>query len=76
MEHNLRCGRCGTGAPGGLMSADAADWNVQWEGGRLSRLICPGCQTSADSAGAEANAAELRVAVEDGAQFVADPGSA
>jgi hypothetical protein len=36
-------------------------------------MICPGCQTPADSAEAEANAAELRVAAEDGAQFVADP---
>ncbi|MEV7856809.1 hypothetical protein [Streptomyces sp. NPDC088183] len=36
-------------------------------------MICPRCQTPADSAAAEANAAELRVAAEDGAQFVADP---
>ncbi|MFF8506405.1 hypothetical protein ACF07L_38075 [Streptomyces anulatus] len=73
MVHNLRCGRCGNDVPGDLTSPDAADWNAQWEAGRATRLICPGCQTPADSAAAEANAAELRVAAEDGAQFVADP---
>jgi hypothetical protein len=73
MEHNLRCGRCGNAAPSDLTSADAPDWNVQWQAGRPTAMICPGCQTPADAAEAEANAAELRAAAEDGAQFVADP---
>ncbi len=73
MEHNLRCGRCGNEAPGDLTSADAADWNVRWQAGCPSGVICPGCQTPADAAEAEANAAELRVAAEDGGRFFADP---
>ncbi|MFC3237811.1 hypothetical protein [Streptomyces nitrosporeus] len=73
MDYNLRCGRCGNGLPGDPASPGSADWNAQWEAGHLTRLICPDCQTPADSAAAEANAAELRVAAEGGTQFVADP---
>lgn len=69
----MRCERRGNGAPGDPTNPDAADWNGQWETGRLTRGIRPGCQTPPESAEAEATAAELRVPAEDGARFHADP---
>lgn len=73
MDHNLKCGRCGRPAPPDLKSPAAADWSGQWTDGRLTLVICPDDQTPADSAEAEANAAELRVQRQDGGQFFADP---
>lgn len=73
MLNNLACGRCGSLAPNDLTGSAADSWNARWVSGRLAELICLSCQTPAESAEAEANAAELRVAAEDGGTFVPDP---
>jgi hypothetical protein len=73
MKHSLSCGRCGARAPKDLTSAAAEDWSGKWERGRLALVLCPRCQTPADSAEAEVNAAMLRVNGQDGGRFEPDP---
>lgn len=73
MDYTLTCGRCGNATRSELTGGDAGDWNVQFEDRHPARVICPGCQTSADAAEAEARAAELRVAADGGGRFVVDP---
>ncbi|WP_438297195.1 hypothetical protein [Streptomyces sp. HUAS TT7] len=68
----LRCGRCKRPAPD-LTSKAAENWNGKWENGRLALVLCPPCQTSAESAEAEINAAGRNVGTADGGQFVPDP---
>lgn len=69
----MRCERCRRPAPVDLRSKAAEGWNGKWEAGSLAFVLCPVCQTSAESAEAEINAAALTVGTEDGGKFMADP---
>lgn len=51
------CERCGRGYT--QTSSDANIWNGSFTGGYMTGLVCPGCQTAEDSAGAAVNEVEL-----------------
>ncbi|MFJ7004220.1 hypothetical protein ACIQWY_29945 [Streptomyces albidoflavus] len=72
-RRRLRCHRCGCYAPKDLTSKAGENWSARWEGGRVALVLCPLCQTPAENAEAEANAAGLTVGGADGGQFLADP---
>ncbi|MFD8146116.1 hypothetical protein [Streptomyces sp. NPDC059708] len=69
----LKCARCHTPAPPDWTAPDAADWSGKWEHGQLRFLVCPPCHTPTETAEAEINGAAVKVGMEEGGQFQADP---